>query len=123
MNRGLILFMGVPPAGSGYILGAVTFASLAARLPKPSPWSRPQGGTIPNANAKKNLLLFYTQSHFWEKSNDLKTCLNSSEASSIALFSIASNRLSVSTFNLPESFSHCLMRFIRTERVSFGYFS
>ena len=36
-------------AGSGYILGAVVIASLAARLLKPSPRSRPQGVTIPNA--------------------------------------------------------------------------
>ncbi|MCL4103498.1 hypothetical protein MMG03_003115 [Fibrobacter succinogenes] len=55
------LHLGVPHwRGSGYILGAATFASLAARLLKPSPWSRPQGVTIPNAEA--NIKTYYDNS-------------------------------------------------------------
>ena len=71
LARGIEKFyIGVPRlAGSGYILGAATFASLATRLLKRHQ-RPPQGVTIPNADAFFILIILILQyrSIFLQKS-------------------------------------------------------
>ena len=52
LQRFAPLHLGVPHwRGSGYILWVARFTPFPSNLIKPSPWSRPQGVTIPNAKA------------------------------------------------------------------------